>query len=70
MYRYVALMFDPNSPLIEMTNDFWERKFESAETAGFPMDRNGKFDKKVDEMILGQKRTPKRLYNHIYFIHK
>ena len=54
-YAYISQMYDPNSPIVESEDDYWKRKFECVETAGFKQDKDGKYEKHVEEMILGQK---------------
>src|ERR1035437_1003230 len=51
--KYILLMYDPNSPLIEIIDDYWNRKFEALELSGFKQ-KNGKFDKKVEDFVLGK----------------
>ncbi len=54
VFKYVAFMYDPMSPVVESMDDYWARKFEAAETAGFACDKGGKFNKNVENMILGK----------------
>ena len=51
--RYILLMYDPNSPLVELVDDYWSRKFDALELAGFKQ-RNGKFEPKVESFVLGK----------------
>lgn len=54
VFKYIAFMYDPMSPVVESMDDYWARKFEAAETAGFACDEEGRFDTKVQNMILGK----------------
>lgn len=51
--KYILLMYDPNSPLIELVDDYWSRKYEALELSGFKS-KNGKFDAKVEDFVLGK----------------
>lgn len=51
--KYILLMYDPNSPLIELIDDYWSRKYESLELSGFKI-KGGKFDPKIEEIVLGK----------------
>lgn len=59
VYRYVLLMYDPNSPIQEMHSlDWFEKKYEACAYAGFELNkkRDGYlyFDKKVEQMVMGE----------------
>jgi hypothetical protein len=51
--KYILLMYDPNSPLIEIIDDYWNRKYEALELSGFKQ-RSGKFESKVENFVMGK----------------
>lgn len=54
--KYILLMYDPNSPLIELIDDYWSRKYEALELSGFKI-KGGKFEPKIEEIALGKNNT-------------
>ena len=54
VFKYIAFMYDQMSPVVESMDDYWARKFEAAETAGFACDKDGRFNANVQNMILGK----------------
>lgn len=53
-YKYVALMYDPNSPLVKDVNDYWQRKVEAVDASGFKIAADGSLDAKVEDLLLGK----------------
>lgn len=53
LVKYIVLMYDPKSPMIEMVDDYWSRKFEVFEIAGFRQ-KNGKFIDDAEDIALGR----------------
>jgi hypothetical protein len=53
LVKYILLMYDPHSPLIELIDGYWSRKYEALELSGFKS-KEGKFEKKVEDMVLGK----------------
>jgi len=51
--KYIVLMYDPSSPMIEMVDGYWERKFEVFDIAGFRQ-KNGKFIDDAEDIALGR----------------
>lgn len=59
LYKYILLMYDPRSPILEMTSlDWYGKKFEAVSYSGFEysQDKDGyfRFDKRVGEMVVGK----------------
>jgi len=50
---YIVLMYDTNSPMIEIIDGYWERKFEALDTAGFRQ-KNGKFIDDAENIAMGR----------------
>ena len=62
VYRYILLMYDPNSEIANMQQLEWfAKKYEACGYAGFKLKKANdgyfRFDKRVDEMVMG-KITP------------
>ena len=53
LVKYIVLMYDPKSPMIEMVDDYWSRKFEVFDIAGFRQ-KNGKFIDDAEDIALGR----------------
>ena len=59
--KYIVLMYDINSPIIKEIDDWWKRKFEAAEAAGFKIiieeddkgNKISKFEKETERMLIG-----------------
>lgn len=60
VYRYILLMYDPQSPVLKMSSlDHWGHKWQSVSYAGFPQKRSRhdgqmRFDDRVLKMVLGE----------------
>lgn len=53
LVKYIVLMYDPRSPMIEMVDDYWSRKFEVFDMCGFRQ-KNGKFIDGAEDIALGR----------------
>ena len=53
LVKYIVLMYDPRTPMIEMTDDYWSRKFEVFDMCGFRQ-KNGKFIDGAEDIALGR----------------
>lgn len=62
---YVVLMYDPKSEFIDKVPNYWQRKRISAQTAGFPIvkngDRKGMFAVEEEGILLGQSNIINRM---------
>ena len=60
VYRYILLLYDPNSEIARMQADWFKKKNEACLFAGFKLskstDGNLRFDKRVDEMVYGKNK--------------
>lgn len=62
VFRYVVLMYDPNSPIHEMFGlDYFGKKYEAVSYAGFELkkskhDGQYRFDEKVNDMVAGKNK--------------
>lgn len=54
LYRYIVLMYDPKSPLVRDVSDYWQRKLESTEAAGFKIKDDGTLEKETEKFLLGE----------------
>jgi hypothetical protein len=52
LIKYIVLAFDINSPVRYTYNDMYEQRVKAAQIAGFEVNKNGKFPKAVEEMLL------------------
>lgn len=53
--KYIFLMYHFKSPIHEIVNvDWYGKKFEAAEAAGFPIDKKNRFKNDVTEALLGK----------------
>jgi len=52
LVKYIVLMYDSKSPMIEMIDDYWSRKFEVFDMCGFRQ-KNGKFLDNAEDIALG-----------------
>jgi len=52
---YIALMYDPNSPVIKLQKDYISRKKICAELAGLPK-RSGKWTKDSEDILVGNNK--------------
>jgi len=66
--RYVALMYDPNSEIRNNILSYPKRKRIAAKLAGFKLDSTGKFEKIVEDMLLGQNRFVNRAIAQYCFL--
>ena len=53
LYQYVTLMYDLNSPLWREVPDYYNRKYDAALLAKFPILESGEFSKRAEGVILG-----------------
>ena len=53
-YKYVVLMYDVNSPLVKDVSDYWQRKVEAVDAAGFKIAPDGTLDAKTEDLLLGK----------------
>lgn len=54
LYKYIVLMYDPHSPLVADVPDWWARKFEAIEAAGFKIKDNNTLQAPIERMLLGK----------------
>lgn len=52
--KFTVLVYDINSPMRTMYVDLWERKRAAAIMVGFKVDESGKFEKDVEDMLVGE----------------
>lgn len=53
VYKYIVLMYDPKSPMVRDISDYWQRKLECTEAAGFKIKADGSLEKDVERFLLG-----------------
>lgn len=54
LIRYTAYVYDPHTDLLKLfPGDFNRRKAEAARLAGFAVDDNGKFDRPIEDCMVG-----------------
>lgn len=54
LYRYVALMYDPQSPLVKSVSDYWNRKMEAVEAAGFKIKSDHTLEQVTEDFLIGK----------------
>lgn len=57
LFRYIVLMYDPKSPMVRDVSDYWQRKLECVEAAGFRVKADGSIEKPTEEFLLGQNQV-------------
>lgn len=54
LLKYVALMYDPNSPIVRTIGDYWQRKLEAVEAAGFKIQDDGSLERSTEDWLIGK----------------
>lgn len=54
LYKYIVLMYDPNSPLVKTIGDYWQRKLEAVEAAGFKIKDDGSLEQATEDWLIGK----------------
>lgn len=54
LYKYVVLMYDPQSPLVKSVSDYWNRKMEAVEAAGFKVKSDYTLEQSTEDFLIGK----------------
>jgi hypothetical protein len=54
LFKYVVLMYDPSSPVVRTIGDYWQRKLECVEAAGFKVKADGSLEQSTEDWLIGK----------------